>query len=189
MTTNETENLRIAVLMGSVRAERVGHHVAAWVAQRTRSVGEVDLIDLATVDLPDDARLQPGGGPTPLTERLDAADGFVVVTPEYNHAYPAALKRAMDWHLTEWRFKPAALVGYGAQTGGALAAEALRGVFAELSVVTVRQAVTVSRPWERLDVAFTPDAKEQRTLDAALTELTWWAELLRTARREHPLAA
>lgn len=186
-TSTSAEPLRIALLLGSVRTERMGGHVAAWVAEQATRVGEVDLIDLAAVDLPDDAHLSPGGGsPTALTQRLATADAFVVVTPEYNHAYPAALKRAIDWHFAEWSFKTAALVGYGPQTGGALAAEALRGVFAELRVVTVRRTVTLHDPWDQMDEHFTPDDQAARTLNGALNELAWWGDLLRQARRERP---
>ncbi|MEU3075936.1 NAD(P)H-dependent oxidoreductase [Streptomyces laurentii] len=63
-----------------------------------------------------------------LPDRLADADGFVLLTPEYNHSYPAALKNAIDWHLTEWAYKPVAFVGYGG-SGGIRAVAPLRTVF------------------------------------------------------------
>lgn len=148
---------------------------------------EVDLVDLADVRLPDDDELQPGGGKrTVLTSCIEAADGYVIVTPEYNHSYPASLKRAIDWHYREWMFKPATVLSYGAQ-GGLAATEHLRGVFAELHVVTTRRAVGLRAPWERANAgAYAASSGEDKALDEALGELTWWAEVLRAARRDRP---
>jgi NAD(P)H-dependent FMN reductase len=61
-----------------------------------------------------------------LCRRIDAADAFVVVTPEYNHSYPASLKHAIDMAYGEWNAKPVAFVSYGGISGGLRAVEALR---------------------------------------------------------------
>jgi len=134
--------LRVAVLTGSVRGERLSRTLAGWAADRIEVTGAAaDLIDLAEHRLPDDELLQPGGGPrSEIADRIEHADAFVVVTPEYNHSYPGSLKRAIDWHYDEWAFKPATVLSYGVQ-GGLLATEHLRGVFAELHVVTTRRVV------------------------------------------------
>lgn len=183
---------RIAVIVGSVRKDRMGGEVAQWAARRVESTGaHVDLIDLAAVELPDDALLEPGGGPrSPIADRIEQADAYLVVAPEYNHSYPAALKRAIDWHYTEWMVKPATVVSYGSQ-GGHRATEHLRGVFAELHVVTTRRSIALESPWLKLadDGSFAPDHATSAALDHALTELTWWAETLRTARHERPFPA
>lgn len=181
---------RIAVIIGSVRKDRVGGDIAAWAAAHAEQTGAaVDLIDLASVDLPDDALLEPGGGPrSEIAARIDEADAYVVVTPEFNHSYPAALKRAIDWHFSEWMFKAATVVSYGAW-GGHLAAEHLRTVLAELRVVTTRRSITLAAPWQHLDDSgtFTPPDSTHIALDEAIHELVWWAETLRTARRVRPL--
>ncbi|MEX5717299.1 NADPH-dependent FMN reductase [Geodermatophilus maliterrae] len=180
--------LRIAVLVASTRTERVGLTLGEWAAERVASTGaEAALVDLADVVLPDDALLQPGGGPrSPLADRIDRADAYVVVTPEHNHSYPAALKRAIDWHYAEWMFKTATVLSYGVQ-GGLLATEHLRGVLAELSVVTTRRVVGLRAPWNDVDSgAFAPPDGVTPAFDEAVRELTWWAETLRTARRERP---
>lgn len=184
----ETPPLRLAVIVASLRAERLGRILADWAAGRTAGTGaEVDLIDVAEVDLPSDELLQPGGGPrSPIADRVARADGYVIVTPEYNHSYPAGLKRAIDWHYGEWMFKAATVLSYGAQ-GGLLATEHLRAVFAELHVVTTRRAVGLRAPWNDLDAgAFVPPHGVDKALDQALGELTWWAHTLRTARRDRP---
>jgi NAD(P)H-dependent FMN reductase len=184
------EPLRIAVIAASVRDQRMGRAIAEWAAFRNASADrDVDLIDCAETDLPDDGLLRPGAGAgTAVSARIDAADAFVFVTPEYNHSYPAALKRLIDWHYREWMFKPATVLSYGVQ-GGLLATEHLRGVLAELHVVTTRRVVGLSRPWTDLSPAgYAPPDDVAEAFDAALHELTWWASLLRTARHERPYA-
>jgi NAD(P)H-dependent FMN reductase len=174
----------LTVITASVRGERMGRLLADWAAEQT---GAADLIDLATCTLPDDEHLQPGGGrPTELTDRLDRADGFVIVTPEYNHSYPASLKRAIDWHYREWMFKAATVLSYGVQ-GGLLATEHLRGVFAELNVVVTRRVVGLTTPWYDLGPhGYTPPEGTAKAFALAADELTWWSQTLRTARQDNP---
>ncbi|MEU4620926.1 NAD(P)H-dependent oxidoreductase [Actinoplanes sp. NPDC023801] len=206
------EPLRIAVIAASVRDQRMGRAIAEWAAFRAVTIGtarnstdqsstdqnsadqnsavtDVDLLDCAECDLPDDGLLRPGAGAgTAVSARIDAADAFVFVTPEYNHSYPASLKRLIDWQYREWMFKPATVLSYGVQ-GGLLATEHLRGVLAELHVVTTRRVVGLSRPWTDLSPSgYAPPADVAEAFDAALHELTWWAALLRTARHERPYA-
>ena len=184
------EPLRLAVIAASVRDQRMGRPLAEWAAFRAAGGHtEIDLIDCAESDLPDDGAMRPGGSAaTPVSARLAAADAFVFVTPEYNHSYPAGLKRLIDWHYREWMFKPATVLSYGVH-GGLLATEHLRGVLAELHVVTTRRVVGLPRPWDHLTPAgFTPPDDVTGAFDAALHELTWWASLLRTARHERPYA-
>ena len=87
------------------------------------------------------------------------ADGFVIVTPGHNHSYPASLKRAIDWHYPEWQFRAATVISSGVQ-GGLLATEHLRGVFAELSVVTERRVVGLRAPWATWSIAGTYRSRE-----------------------------
>ena len=178
----------ITVIAASIRGERMGRLLADWARDRVAAtLDEPDLIDLAESDLPDDELLQPGGGrPTSISARLDRADGYVFVTPEYNHSYPAGLKRAIDWHYREWMFKPATVLSYGVQ-GGLLATEHLRGVFAELHMVTTRRAVGLSTPWYGIGPAgYVAPEPVVKAFDLAVGELGWWAETLRTARRDRP---
>src|SRR5689334_20020364 len=143
-----TNQLRLAVIVGSTRDGRFGPVVASWFAglARQREDLAVSVVDLADTPLP--AHLS--GRPTPedaallaaLTPKLAEADAFVVVTPEYNHSYPAPLKNAIDWHFTQWQAKPVGFVSYGGVSGGLRAVEHLRQVFAELHAVTVRDTVS-----------------------------------------------
>jgi NAD(P)H-dependent FMN reductase len=183
-------SLRVAVIAASVRDGRMSRTLADWAAARVAAAGcDVDLVDLADHELPPDRLLQPGGGPrSPIADRIGRADGYVFVSPEYNHSFPGTLKQAIDWHYREWMFKPATVLSYGVQ-GGLLATEHLRGVFAELHVVTTRRVVGLSRPWTDLSPAgYAPPGDVAEAFGAALHELTWWAALLRTARHERPYA-
>jgi NAD(P)H-dependent FMN reductase len=184
---------RIAVISASVRADRMSPAIADWVVRTLESTGsaDTDLIDLAETTLPDDSLLYPGGGPrSEVADRIEAADGFVFVTPEYNHSYPASLKRLIDWHFGEWALKPATIVAYGVY-GGHAATEHLRGVLAELNVVTTRRVVGLGQPWEQLDGSgrYAPDARADRRLAGTLAELLWWSDLLTDARTTRPFPA
>ena len=151
-TTNTPDQLRIAILVGSTRPGRRGADVAAWVleAARHRTDARYEVVDLADHPLPHlDEPLPPIMGAHAGQHTRDWAatiaryDGFVVVTPEYNHSIPGVLKNAIDYLYAEWNHKVAGVVSYGAD-GGARAATHLRQVFGELQVAVVRQHVAIS---------------------------------------------
>lgn len=188
-TPSETA-LTYAVIAASVRKDRVSRALADWVANAALASRPVDLIDLAECTFPPDELLQPRGRlNTDISGRLAAADAFVVVTPEYNRSYPAPLKRAIDWHYDEWAFKAATIISYGVH-GGLLAAEHLRSVLAELSVVTTRRVVGVRHAQAHVGLTgFRPPADLATAVRAAVSELDWWADTLRRARIERPFSA
>ncbi|MFI6868881.1 NADPH-dependent FMN reductase [Nocardia sp. NPDC050406] len=190
-----TTPLRLAIIIGSVREGRFGPVPARWIAEQARRHGafEVDVIDLADMDLPhalpavsplmDPNPVRPAGM-VDLTERLDRADAFLIVTPEFNRSYPSSLKAAIDWHFNQWTKKAIGFVGYSGNSGGLLAIEHLRQVFGELHAHTVRTAVTFPRFYLLFDAEgnlIDPTGPE----DAATTmldELHWWASALTAAR-------
>ncbi|MDQ0378809.1 NADPH-dependent FMN reductase [Amycolatopsis thermophila] len=188
--------LHLAVIIGSVRQQRFGPVVANWFLDAAARHGRftVDLIDVADVPLPLALPAGPGEPVPPelhdVSARLDRADAFVVVTPEYNHSYPAALKHLIDWHHTEWHAKPVGFVSYGGLGGGLRAVEHLRQVFAETHSVTVRDGVSFDQHWAkfgtdgRLLDPEGPDGAAKTLLD----ELVWWAEALQNARARRPYA-
>lgn len=150
---------------------------------------DVDVIDLDEIDLP--ARLPADDDPrsVELTTRVGAADAFIVITPEYNHGYPASLKQAIDVPYREWNAKPVAFVSYGGMSGGIRAVEQLRQVFAELHAVSVRSGVTFAG--SRVDAHGTAEDGEGAVAaaKAMLDELVWWALALRDARALRPYAS
>ncbi|MEU3522778.1 NAD(P)H-dependent oxidoreductase [Streptomyces sp. NPDC038707] len=197
----EDSPLRVAVIVGSVREGRQGRAVADWFLATAAAAAPdlaYDVIDLAGVDLP---LVMPGWGGTPgpeaaaalrdVSPRLAAADAFVVVTPEYNHSFPAVLKNLLDWHGREWQAKPAGFVSYGGLGGGLRAVEQLRLVFAELHAVTVRDSVSLHGPWSGLGADGVPRDAEvcAGAAGGMLAQLAWWARALRAARAEQPYAA
>jgi NAD(P)H-dependent FMN reductase len=139
---------------------------------------------------------QPGSdaaqrhGSATLWQRLAAAEAFVVVTPEYNHGYPAPLKSLIDSVGAEWHGKPVAFVSYGGISGGLRAVEQLRLVFAELHTVTLRDAVSFAGAWEQFDEAgqLIEPERPRRTMATMLARLQWWALALRNAREAAPYA-
>ena len=192
--------LRVAVLVGSVREGRLGRTVTDWFLGTAGGQEdlEFDVIDLAEVPLP---LVMPGwgGSPSPeaaavlrdVTPRLAAADAYVVVTPEYNHSFPAALKNLIDWHHGEWQAKPVGFVSYGGLAGGLRAVEQLRLVFAELHAMTVRDSVSLHGPWSGLgpDGAPRDAAVCEGAAKGMLGQLAWWGRALRSARTALPYRA
>lgn len=191
---------RLAVIVGSTREGRFGPVVADWFVRRARARGDldVDVVDIAGARLP--AVLgevgEDGRYASPevraYAERIAGADVFVVVTPEYNRGYPAALKHAVDCLYAEWQAKPVGFVGYaGGMSGGIRAIEQLRPVFTELHAVPLRDSVNFPHVHTRFGDDGEPlDAQEvNAAAKKLLDQLMWWAQALREARARRPYVA
>ncbi|OKI81538.1 hypothetical protein AMK11_25620 [Streptomyces sp. CB02414] len=189
--------LSLLVVVGSVRDGRFGPTVAEWFVQEARAHTDVEVSVLDVLDHPLPLTMpEPGRRPAPdvavirdeVAARLAAADAFVVVTPEYNHTCPAALKNTIDWFFDEWAAKPVGFVSYGGMGGGLRAVEHLRQVFAELHGVSVRESVSFHNAWEVFDEVGRPrDAQEASgAAKVMIDRLVWWGRSLRRARAEHP---
>ncbi len=187
-----TDPIHLALIYGSTRPGRFCDVVAAWAAEQVRAAGmfSLDLIDPAEI-LPAQTAQQGDSKSSPgLWQRMAAADAFLVITPEYNHGYPAPLKSLIDSVGKEWHAKPVAFVSYGGVSGGLRAVEQLRLVFAELHAVTIRDSVSFPAAWEQFDSTGRlrhPD-RHNRSMAAMLRRLHWWAVALRNARTERPYA-
>ncbi|MFI8324526.1 NADPH-dependent FMN reductase [Streptomyces sp. NPDC085529] len=192
----KTTQLRLALIVGSTRTGRFGPTVAGWFADRVRdhTAFDVEVIDLADLRLPP-ALPAFGADPGPLAEelgsRLARADAFTVVTPEYNHSFPAPLKDVIDRFRTPWHAKPVGFVSYGGMSGGLRAVEQLRLVFAELHAVTVRDQVSFHNVWECFDTEGRPHhpSAAETAAKQLLDQLAWWGRVLHTARTTHPYTA
>lgn len=191
--------LKLAVILGSVRQGRFGPVVAQWFLGEAQQHGQfsADLIDLAEIPLPLVLPPEPPAISTTdartaemadLTRKLEAADVFVVVTPEYNHSFPASIKSLIDWHFTEWRAKPIGFVSYGGLGGGLRAVEQLRLVFAEMHAVTVRDTVSFANYWELFDAdgQLTDPDDANSAAKILLDQLAWWGAVLLDARLNNP---
>lgn len=184
------EAIRIALIYGSTRENRFCDKVADWAAaQVTNRRGFLlDVIDPAALSLPYRHESEASAEMNALGSRLDLADAFIIVTPEYNHAYPAAIKFLIDSFNVQWHAKPVAFVSYGGISGGLRAIEQLRLVFAELHAVTVRDTVSFANVWSQFDndgKLLQPEAAG-KAMDIMLGRLQWWATVLREARDSMP---
>ncbi|MGW2176682.1 NADPH-dependent FMN reductase [Streptomyces sp. NPDC001732] len=194
VSTVSAAPLKVAVIVASNREGRFAPVVSGWFLSRTaeRSDIETDVIDVAEIDLPVALSHRPDAAArsrlAAVSSRLAAADAFVVVTPEYNHSFPAPLKNLIDWHRAEWQAKPVAFVSYGGVSGGLRAVEHLRQVFAELHTVGIRETVSFHNAGSLFDDE--GGHRDPAGCDAAakvlLDQLVWWGHALRDAKAVRP---
>ena len=182
---------KIAIILGSTRPGRNGEAVAKWVLDiaKQRSDAEFELVDIADYKLPHlDEAIPPSAGqytqPHTLAwaEKIAEFDGFVFVTPEYNHSTSGALKNAIDFLFAEWNNKAAGFVSYGA-VGGARAVEHLRLVMGELKVADVRNQVTLSLITDFKNYSeFAPADFHVAEVGVMLDQVVSWSNALATVR-------
>src|SRR5215213_11075353 len=188
----------IQIIVGSTRDGRRGVRVAEWFWKLAAAREDLrcELVDLLEWDLPwyRDAVVPPRGqyseeATLRWAAKVREADGYVFLTPEYNHGYPAALKNALDHLYREWSHKPVTFVTYGGSAGGVRAAEQLVQVVVELKMAPLRPQVHIPMAGRVFGRGGSGEV-EQRHVDAAnvaLRELAWWARALRAARRGDPV--
>jgi NAD(P)H-dependent FMN reductase len=187
----------ISVIVGSTRPGRFSEKPARWILDRLRERDGVEarLLDLRDFPMPFfDQPIGPARPHEPYphdavrrwTAEIEASDGFVFVTPEYNFGLPAVLKNALDWVYPEWNRKPASFVSYGG-VGGARSVQQLRETLVELQMVPLRWAVHI--PVQVLFAHFQGGDVDQGLAElhapakAMINELLWWTEALRAARQ------
>lgn len=185
--------LKIAIIVGSTRPGRKCEAIARWahaIAQK-RADADFAVLDLATFELPllDEPMPAASGSYSHThTKRWSAAiasfDGYVFVTPEYDHGTSAALKNAIDFLYNEWTDKAAGFIGYG-YTMGARAIENLRLVMASLQVATVRPQLGLSlfTDFERATV-FKPTEQQEKSLNSVLDHVIAWSGALKVLRKQ-----
>jgi NAD(P)H-dependent FMN reductase len=184
--------LRVGIILGSTRPNRIGAHVAKWVHELAtkRADAEYELVDVKDFNLPLlDEPIPPSQGKytQPHTKawaaKIESFDAFVFVTPEYNHSTSGALKNALDFLYREWNNKAAGFVGYGS-AGGVRAVEALRLIMGELQVADVRAQVMLSlfTDFENYSI-FKPAPQHEQTLKTMLDQLLAWGQAMRTVRQ------
>lgn len=188
-----TAGNRIVVILGSIREGRVNDRVAIWVTSQLKLHGFApEILDPADPEL---LPVQIGNAEAigRLRARMAEADGFVIVTPEYNHAEPGHLKTLIDAVIEEWHTRPVGLISYGGISGGLRAVEALRVILAELHTVTLRDTVSFTSPWRRFDeLGRIADPEAAAAAEAAMAtfsnRLRWWVDALAAARTARPFS-
>ncbi|MEV4510253.1 NAD(P)H-dependent oxidoreductase [Dactylosporangium sp. NPDC049525] len=182
---------RIAIIVGSVRPGRYSRRVADWVYETAarRDDAEFEIVDLADHPLPhlDEPVAASAGQYANEHTRawswvIDGFDGYVFVTPEYNHSTTGVLKNAIDYLYAEWNNKAAGFVGYGV-VGAARAVEHLRLIAAELQLATVRSQVALSfyTDFENF-TALTPSRPQIDALTSTLDQVVAWSDALAKLR-------
>lgn len=184
---------KILVILGTNRPTRLGTKVAEWLMEATKKHPEMEytFVDLADMHLPmlNEPELAASGKyahdhTKRWSEIVEPADGFIIITPEYNHSYPAVLKNAIDYLFFEWNKKPVAFVGYGGHYG-LRAVEHLRHVAIQLQMAPVNEQVEVNH-FAQIDESGVFHATEQNERQAKnlLKSLQWWSEALSAARKK-----
>jgi NAD(P)H-dependent FMN reductase len=185
------DQLQVQIILGSTRQGRFGDRVAAWfhgVATRRDDL-TADLLDLRDWPLPFfDEPVPPITGRYGIqaqawADKVAVADAYVIVTPEYNHGYPAVLKNALDHVYQEWADKPVTFVSYGGPAGGSRAVEQLRQVVVELQMAPIREAMTLPFARRLFDERGTlTDPSYDERANTLLDQLLGWARSLRALR-------
>jgi NAD(P)H-dependent FMN reductase len=188
------ETVRIGVILASVRQGRRGEKFARWIHAllKERPGVEAELLDLRDYLVGAYTREQmPSTIEKTYTdetlrrwsEKIHVLDGYVIVTPEYNHGYPGHLKNAIDHVHTGWWYKPVAFVSYGGGAAGARAVDQLRNVAVEVRMVPVRGEVNIRLIGLELDEGGTPkDPYYGKTSKAMIEQLLWWTRATKHAR-------
>lgn len=185
----------IKILTGSVRPGRFNIQPSTWIYElaKKRKDIKVELLDLQEINLPFlDEPVPPSMGKysqehtKKWSKMIEEADGFIFVTPEYNHSYSPVLKNALDFLWKEWTYKPAAFVSYGAQAGGMRAVEHLRGVMAQMKVYDIREQVSLVEYYMNLDEKgqFKFNEHHEKAGNEMLDQLVFWAQKMKEARKE-----
>jgi len=183
--------IKLAIVIGSTRPGRKAEAVAHWVWEiaKKRGDAEFELVDIQEFNLPLlDEAMPPSMGKysQPHTKawaaKIASFDGYVFVTPEYNHGPSGALKNAIDYLYREWNNKAAGFVGYGS-AGGARAVEQLRLVMGELQVADVRAQVSLSlfTDFENFS-AFKPASMHEKSVNSMLDQVIAWSGALKVLR-------
>ena len=186
--------LNIAVIYGSARSARQGIKAAHFVVRKLEERGhDVTLVDSQDYDLPllDRMYKEYESGTAPedmqaIAGILAAADGFIIVSAEYNHSIPAALKNLLDHFQSEYLYKPSGIVTYSAGPfGGVRALINLRAILAELGTPSIPSAFPISQVQNVFEADGTPlDAAYDKRITKFLDEFEWYANALRQARNQ-----
>ncbi len=187
--------LNIPIILGSVREGRKSEAPAKYILEKVKSAGHTtQLVDFKEMPLP-----FYNGSTVPVVyfktkypnenaERWSqiarAADAFIIVSPEYNHGYPAVLKNALDWGYLEFEKKPFGLIGVSnGSTAGARMIEHIRPIIQNFNAMSIRETVMIGPIAKYFDDSGKLlDDSLNKKIDGLLASLTWWAEALKRAR-------
>lgn len=180
--------VKIKIILGSIRENRFSDKTGNWVLEQIKKHQDVaaEILDLREYNLPFYDETKKNEDVEKFSQKIKSADGFIIVTPEYNHGIPGVLKNALDWCYEEWNYKPVAFIGYGG-VGAARSIEQLKLVAIELRMVPVRNAVHILGnkyfPYQEGKITLEELFEEQtEAIHNLLHELLWLAKVMKQAR-------
>lgn len=185
----------IGIVIGSTRPGRFGVQPAEWLKKLSSEHPEhtYEIVDIAEANLPllDEPMPALSGKyqndhTIAWSKKIAGYDGFVFVTPEYNHTIGSSLTNAIDYLYHEWTNKPVAFVGYGAEAGGARAVEHLRAVAGQLSMFDISPTLIIPNYYHHLDAsgAWQPDEHQTERAHKILADIGFWADKFNPIRAE-----
>lgn len=190
-------DLRILVIYGSYRSNRMGIRLAHYLISRLQTRGaDVELIDAKAIGLPVLDRMYkeyaPGSAPEALetlASKIRAADAFILVTGEYNWGMQPGLKNLTDHFLEEWFWRPAAIASYSAgRFSGVRSALIWHGTLSEMGMIVISSSLAVGPIAQALTAEGEPLGEAGRTLESAFVrfadDLLWWAEAAKMQRKQ-----
>ncbi|MDQ5951855.1 MAG: hypothetical protein QG639_1136 [Patescibacteria group bacterium] len=186
---------KIKILTGSNRPGRFNIQPATWIYElaKKRKDIEVELLDIEKIALPflDEPATPMQQSYTKAhtkqwSKTISEGDGFIWVTPEYNHSFSPALKNALDYLLYEWNYKPVTFISYGSEAGGSRAAEHLRGVAAELKMFDLKEQVLLPNYWNHINKAgeYQFSQEKEQAANQMLDTLIFWAKEMKQSREK-----
>lgn len=186
--------LNTKLIIASTRPGRKGPAIADWIYAVAKAHGEMDVevLDLAAINLPmmdepNHPRLQQytKQHTKDWSAKIDSAEAFIIVMPEYNFGFTAPLKNALDYVFQEWQNKPVALVSYGGASGGMRAVQLLKPVLQALTLVAIPEAVSIAMFAQYINAegVFTPNEPLTKSAEAMMNGLVKWGEVMKGLRK------
>jgi NAD(P)H-dependent FMN reductase len=185
---------KLMIVLSSVRPVRTGEPITEWVRSAAEATGdfEIDVVDLRELALPfmdepnhPSKRQYTKPYTIAWSERVDAAEAFIFVTPEYNHSFAPSLKNALDYLNSEWWRKPYGVVSYGGVSAGTRGVTAIEPVFSALGLI--RTGAFVELPFaaaQITDGVFAPSEKDTAIIGHQLADLAVLADGLKPLRSQ-----
>jgi NAD(P)H-dependent FMN reductase len=191
---NRINMYTLKIIIASTRPGRKGPAIASWLIEEAAKHKEflVEVLDLAKINLPfldelHHPRLQKyeHEHTKNWSRQIDSADAFIVVTPEYNYGFPAALKNALDFLYNEWNYKPIGFVSYGGIAAGTRAVQMLKQVVNAQKMIPLTESVNIPFFTKYLDEQdnFIADDGLIKSANVMLIELAKWTEALKSMRK------
>ncbi len=189
----------IKIIAGSTRPGRFNIQPATWIYTLAQAYTathpdiHVELLDLEQFNLPLLDESQPASNGVYEHEHTKAwaakiadADAFIIVTPEYNHSVPGALKNAIDFLSAEWENKPVSFISYGGLAGGSRSVEHLRGIAGELHMFDLRNQIMFPNYWGDLNEKgeYQFNDRHAKSGESMIKELAFWGEVMKSAREK-----